>query len=125
MRILPLLAALAALTATGASAQTAASPNTAAPPLGTGQGTEAVNPSGNAGSNVNASGTIRIVPMADLAKGANSFTEGQARSRVESAGFAKVGGLAKDADGIWRGHAEKGGRTVTVGFDYKGQLASE
>ena len=125
LRILPYIAALALLTATAASAQTAASPNTATPPQGTGQSNEAVNPSGNAGSDVNASGTIRTVPMPDLAKGANSFTEGQARSRIESAGFANVTGLAKDADGIWRGHADKGGRTVAVGFDFKGQLASQ
>ena len=125
LRILPPIAVLALLTATGASAQTAASPNTATPPQGTGQGNEAVNPPGNAGSNVNASGTIRTVPMPDLAKGANSFTEGQARSRIEGAGFGSVTGLAKDADGIWRGHADKGGRTVPVGFDYKGQLASQ
>ena len=58
-----------------------------------------------------------------LEPGANSFTEGQVRSRIESAGFTKVSGLAKDADGIWRGHAEKEGRTLDVGFDFKGQIA--
>jgi hypothetical protein len=37
------------------------------------------------------------------ATGANSFTEGQAKSRIEAAGFSDVSGLMKDKDGIWRG----------------------
>lgn len=124
MRIPTLLAALTLLTAGGAWAQTDATPpNNAAPPRGTGQGNDAVNPNGNAPSSVNASGTIRMVAMADLAKGANSFTEGQARTRIAGAGFGNVTALTKDENGIWRGHAEREGRTVDVGFDYKGQVA--
>ncbi len=123
MRNLILVPMLIVMVATTAAAQTVEPTNAAAPPRGTGQSNEALNPSGNVGSSVNASGTIREVAMADLAKGATSFTEGQARSRIESAGFAKVSGLAKDADGIWRGHAEKEGRTLDVGFDFKGQIA--
>ena len=121
MRSLPLTAALLVFTA-AAAAQTPA-PNNAAPALGTGQANEPVNPTGNAASAVNASGTIRTVPMADLAKGANSFTEGQARARIEGAGFRNVAGLVRDTDGIWRGHGDKEGRTFDVGFDFKGQLA--
>jgi putative membrane protein len=124
VRILPLLAALTLLTAGSASAQTAETPpNNAAPARGTGQGNDAVNPNGNVPSSVNASGTIRMVSMADLAKGANSFTEGQARSRIAGAGFGNVTALTKDENGVWRGHAEHEGRTVDVGFDYKGQIA--
>ena len=54
--------------------------------------------------------------------GANSFTEGQAKSRIESNGFANVSELAKDNDGIWRGRAQKGGSTTQVWLDYKGNV---
>ena len=40
-----------------------------------------------------------------LEKGANSFTEGEARRRLEKAGFKDVGDLKKDDQGIWRGSA--------------------
>ena len=123
MRILPPIAALALLGAGAASAQTASPPTEAAPIRGTGLGNEAVNPAGSAPSSVNASGTLRTVPMADLASGANSSTQGQARSRIEGAGFRTVAGLAKDAAGIRRGHGDREGRTFDVGFDDKGQLA--
>ena len=124
MRILPLLAALTLLSAGAAQAQSGAPPpNNAAPPLGTGPGNDALHPVGNASSSVNASGTVRIVPMSDLAKGANSFTEGQARGRVAGAGFTNVTPLTKDEGGIWRGHGDREGRTFDVGFDYKGQVA--
>ena len=39
--------------------------------------------------------------------GRNSFTEGQAKSRIEDAGFSNVSGLQKDKDGVWRGKARK------------------
>lgn len=42
-------------------------------------------------------------------KGANSFTEGQAKDRILAAGYTNVSGLKKDADGIWRGTASKTG----------------
>jgi protein CpxP len=54
--------------------------------------------------------------------GANSFTEAQARSRLESAGYSQVGGLTKGDDGIWRGSALKGGISVPVSVDYKGTV---
>jgi putative membrane protein len=57
--------------------------------------------------------------------GANSFTEGQARSRIESAGFTNVTGLRKDDQGIWRGQAEKDGKSVKVSLDYKGNVVAE
>ncbi|WP_237481117.1 hypothetical protein [Lichenibacterium dinghuense] len=123
MRTLPLFAALVLLTAGGASAQTASPPANAAPPQGTGQDNSIVNPVGNAPSTVNASGTVRMVPMSDLARGANSFTEGQARDRIAGAGFRNVSALTEDGNGIWRGHGDRQGRTFEVGFDYKGQVA--
>ena len=42
--------------------------------------------------------------------GANSFTEGQAKSRIESNGFSNVTELRKDDQGVWRGKATKDGR---------------
>lgn len=124
MRILPFIAVLAVLGAGPVRAQSAAPPpNAAAPPRGTGEANDAVNPAGNAPSTVNASGTVRMVPMRDLAAGANSFTEGQARTRIAGAGFLEVSPLTKGEDGIWRGHAQREGRTFDVGFDYKGQVA--
>ena len=54
------------------------------------------------------------------AKGSNSFTMGEAKSRLESNGFSNVGNLTKDNDGVWRGQAQKGGNTTTVWLDYKG-----
>ena len=58
-----------------------------------------------------------------LEPGANSFTEGQARSRIEAAGFTGLGELTKDDNGIWRGRATQGGQQVEVGLDYRGNVA--
>ena len=35
-------------------------------------------------------------------KGANSFTEGEAKDRAVAQGLMSVGALKKDDDGIWR-----------------------
>ena len=59
------------------------------------------------------------------APGANSFTEGQAKSRIEAAGYSDVSGLTKDNDGIWRGEASKDGRTVDVALDYQGNIVAK
>ena len=56
--------------------------------------------------------------------GANSFTEGQAKDRVLAAGFTGVSALAKDENGIWRGTASAGGKTVNVAVDYKGNVVA-
>ena len=54
--------------------------------------------------------------------GANSFTESQARSRIEKMGFADVTDLKKDDNGVWRGRAMKGGHMVDVSIDYQGNV---
>src|ERR1700674_1077241 len=56
------------------------------------------------------------------AAGANSFTEAQAKFRIEGAGYSNVSGLIKAKDGIWRGKASKGGATVDVALDYQGNV---
>lgn len=61
----------------------------------------------------------------NLTPGANSFTEAQARSWLEEAGYTEVSGLAQSEDGIWRGHARRNGTTVNVAIDYKGTISTE
>ena len=56
--------------------------------------------------------------------GANSFTETQARSRLEAGGYTNVSGLTKDDQSIWRGKATKGGALVDVALDYQGNIVS-
>ena len=56
------------------------------------------------------------------AAGANSFTEDQARSRIEAKGYSKVSGLAKDANGIWRGKGMKDNSSHDVALDYQGNV---
>ena len=56
------------------------------------------------------------------ARGANSFTESQARSRIAAKGYTNISGLSKNADGVWEGKAEKNGRQTTVWLDYKGNV---
>src|SRR5205085_3627566 len=55
-------------------------------------------------------------------EGANSFTEAQARARIEKEGYTNVGGLKKDAKGVWRGSATKGKSKVNVSVDGKGNV---
>jgi hypothetical protein len=54
--------------------------------------------------------------------GANSFTEGQAKSRIEGSGYTQVSDLKKDETGIWRGKGVKNGKTVSVSLDFQGNV---
>jgi hypothetical protein len=54
--------------------------------------------------------------------GSNSFTEGQARSRMEDAGFRDVSDLQKDDQGIWRGRATRNGSPSGVALDFQGNV---
>ncbi len=56
------------------------------------------------------------------APGSNSFTESQARGRMEDAGFANVTDLTKDDQGIWRGRAVRGGMPTDVALDFQGNV---
>ncbi len=117
-----LILALAASPAALAQDATKAAPGAA---TATGSSNGAVNGSGNAGSDVNASGTVNVVALSALEKGANSFTEGQAKSRIAGAGFTDVSDLKKDGDGVWRGTAMRGGKQMQIGFDYKGNIGGQ
>jgi hypothetical protein len=55
-------------------------------------------------------------------KGANSFTEGEAKKRAEARGYSEVQSLKKDNDGIWRGRASQQGKPVEIAIDYKGNV---
>jgi hypothetical protein len=94
-----LFAAAAALAATPASAQNP------------GPNNNAVNTTGQNNSDA---------PVA----GRNSFTEGQAKSKIEDAGYANVTELKKDDNGVWRGHASKGGSATAVSVDFQGNVNS-
>ena len=89
------------LTATAASAQNQ--------PAQSGPGNNAVNSAGQNNSNA---------PVA----GRNSFTEGQAQSKIEAAGYTKVTDLKKDDNGVWRGKASKGGSSTSVSVDFEGNV---
>ncbi|MFZ6761166.1 PepSY domain-containing protein [Roseomonas sp. KE0001] len=56
--------------------------------------------------------------------GANSFTEGQARSRLEDAGYTDVQELRKDDQGVWRGRAMRNGQRTDVGLDFQGNVVT-
>ena len=101
---LPIAAALAFV----ASAAVSQAQN---PPAAKGPQNSAVNSQDSTNRQVNA-------PVA----GRNSFTEGEAKSRIEKMGFANVSQLKKDDNGVWRGQAMKNGQTVDVSVDYQGNV---
>ena len=78
-------------------------------PAQSGPGNNAVNSSDQNNSNK---------PVA----GRNSFTEGQAKSRIEDAGYSNVSGLQKDDQGVWRGKADKAGTKTDVSVDFQGNV---
>ncbi|MBP1180857.1 hypothetical protein [Methylobacterium sp. PvR107] len=125
MRI-PLAIVLATLLGSSAVAQTTVTGTPAAPDAKTSQqsggqesvtrpNTDKMAPGGGTGT----AGTVK------LEKGANSFTEGEARSRLAKAGYTDAKDLKKDADGIWRGTATHGGQAVPVGLDFKGNVSAQ
>ena len=58
-------------------------------------------------------------------KGANSFTDGQAKDRaIAHGGLQSVSDLKKDDDGIWRGTGTQDGKTVQIAVDYKGNVVT-
>jgi hypothetical protein len=57
--------------------------------------------------------------------GKNSFTEAQARDRLEHHGYSAVSGLQLDNDQIWRATATKDGHPVKVALDYQGNIVGQ
>jgi hypothetical protein len=81
-------------------------------------------PSTDRGAATDAKQGVVLTSPAGLQKGANSFTEEQAKSRLEDHGFTGVTGLIKDDAGIWWATASKDGKSVKVGLDYQGNVAT-
>ena len=79
------------------------------PPAQSGPNNKAVNSSGQNNSDK---------PVA----GRNSFTEGQAKSKIEDAGYSGITDLKKDDNGVWRGMASKGGSSRKVSVDVQGNV---
>ncbi len=78
---------------------------------------EPVSPPGNGAVNADAN-----KGQDSLSPGANSFTESEARSHIEKAGYTDVGALAMTPDGVWTGRARKGGQSMDVSVDFKGAV---
>ncbi|AYD05246.1 PepSY domain-containing protein [Rhizobium pusense] len=54
--------------------------------------------------------------------GKNSFTEAQAKSRIEDAGYTDVSGLKLDDQGVWRATGTKDGKAGNVSLDFQGNV---
>ncbi|MER2265379.1 hypothetical protein [Methylobacterium oxalidis] len=109
MRTSLLIAALLSLGGAGLSeAQTAPAPGKPAPDQPATTGTAAHGAVGE-----------------KLEPGANSFTEGQVKERFAKMGFGEVKDLKKDDQGIWHGKAVHAGKEVSIGMDYKGNVAAQ
>jgi hypothetical protein len=103
MKNLILSAAILAATAFHAQAQTQPSSDPQTPAIAT---PDTVNPT---------------APVA----GANSFTEAQAKAKIEEAGFQNVTALVKAESGIWQGKATKDGKETAVSLDYQGNVVAQ
>lgn len=56
-------------------------------------------------------------------EGANSFTQEQARRRMEESGLREVRDLVLGDDGVWRGSATTAqGQRMRVNMDYQGNV---
>jgi hypothetical protein len=106
------IAAVLAFVATGSIAQSQNPPaQTQNPPAKDGPQNSAINSPDSSNRQVTA-------PVS----GRNSFTEGEAKSRIEKMGFSNVTNLKKDDNGVWRGRAMNDGKTVDVSVDYQGNV---
>jgi hypothetical protein len=103
MRNLFVTGVVLAFVASGAMAQS--------PPAQKGPGNSAINSSDSTNRQVT-----------NPVQGRNSFTEGEAKSRIEKRGFTNVSKLAKDDNGVWRGQAMKDGKQVDVSLDFEGNV---
>lgn len=57
--------------------------------------------------------------------GSNSFTETEAKYRLEKHGYTNVMDLKKDDQSVWRGVATKDGKAVGVALDYQGNITTQ
>jgi hypothetical protein len=108
MKLIPLSAALLVASAIVAQAQTAPAPTA---PGATSTTSPLPAPQPNPDNNA---------PL----PGANSFTEMQAKTRLEDNGFTGISGLLKDDKGVWRGTATYAGKQMSVAIDYRGNIVA-
>lgn len=117
------LAAVAALS-TAALAQTSTQPNAGgSSTMNSGANTNSATGTTNPAIDVKPKGSPETTGA--VTPGANSFTEGQARSRIEAQGFANVMDLKKDDQGIWRGRAMRNGQSTNVMLDFRGNVSAQ
>ena len=117
--VLPLLAAAPALAQTTVTGQPATSGASSA----TSGGQNAVTRPNTDHTHDDRSAATGTGANVKLEWGANSFTEGEVRRRLEKAGYHEVKDLKKDGDGIWHAGAMVDGKPANVGLDFKGNVA--
>ena len=98
---------------------------TAAPGTSTGGTTTGDHTPPSVGTSTNPNANATRAGNAALEPGANSFTQGQARRRIEDRGYTNVDQLRKDQNSIWQAEATKDGRRVRVGVDFRGNVVEE
>jgi len=106
-----LLGSVVLALATPSQSQPAPGAPPAAPPVGTPPQLRQTDPS-------------PVFSTAQLERSANSFTEGQTRSRLEDAGFTEIRNLTKDDDGLWRAWGLRNGTPVALAMDFRGRIAA-
>lgn len=125
----PTILALALGTAGLAAAQTTTTTGPAATTgtATTGTATTGTAPivSGTGSATNNAVNTAPANNSGAPVPGANSFTEGQARDRIQDRGYTQVSDLKLDAQGIWRAKASRNGQSTDVSMDYQGNVVPQ
>jgi len=91
--------------------------------MGTTGGTTPMAREGNAQRSNEGAQRSNIVAANELESGANSFTEGQARARLEEAGFSNLQELQRDNQGFWRARGTHNGSQTEVALDFRGRIA--
>jgi hypothetical protein len=64
-------------------------------------------------------------PAAAPEAAVHAFTEDQARAQIEAKGYSRISRLRKDAEGYWRGKAEKDGVPVNVTLNADGNVTAD
>jgi len=82
-------------------------------------------PPPSVGTSTNPNANATGAGNAGLEPEANSFTEGQARRRIEDRSYSNVDQLHKDHNSIWQTEATKDGRRLRVGVDFRGDVVEE
>lgn len=82
-------------------------------------------PAANSNGNTPAVATPDTKNPTAPVEGANSFTESQAKDRIEKAGYTGVKDLKKDDKGVWNATGMKDGKAVSIALDYQGNVVGK